>query len=350
PLTTWPGRGRSVGLRSVRELGLTAGYQPDAGQHAQQLLEHDPEFQPGQVGAQAEVSTESERHVVVVLPRHLEAVWVVEGPVVGVSGPVHEEYLVTVAQRLAVQLVVHGHRPAHVEDGRRVPDELLHCRRGDDRRVGHQDLALIRKAREVSYRLPDDRPRGLRPAVEQQQALLDYLGDLQRLAVNRAVYPGRHQVIARAGPAGRNQLTEGGREFADRRRRAGRLAGVVVPEAGRAHRPLRPFHALAPLRPVESQQLGDDHRRQRRGELGDHLGGPFRRDRGDQLGGDGPHALRVPAHRAGRAPPGHQLALAQVPRVVPVDHRSAHLDERAAAPGRAVARGVALDGQDVLVP
>src|SRR5262249_35812068 len=54
---------QGAGEVAGRELRLTAGYQPDAGQDAQQLLEHDPEFQPGQVGAEAKVSTESERHV-----------------------------------------------------------------------------------------------------------------------------------------------------------------------------------------------------------------------------------------------------------------------------------------------
>ena len=65
---------------------------------------------------------------------------------------------------------------------------------------------------------------------------------------------------------------------------------------------------------------------------------------------DGAHALGVPANRPGREPPGQEPALLAVPRIIAVDHRGGHLDQRAAAPGRAVPGGVALDGQHVPEP
>jgi hypothetical protein len=102
-----------------------------------------------------------------------------------------------------------------LEDGRRVPDELLHRCRPDDRLVREEDLALIGKARKIPHRLPDDRTGRLRTAVEQEQALLDDLRDVQWLAVDRPVDPGRGQVVARVVSAGRDQLAEGGDEFAD---------------------------------------------------------------------------------------------------------------------------------------
>ncbi len=101
-----------------------------------------------------------------------------------------------------MQFVVHGHCPAYVKDGRRVPDELLHSCRPEERRVRQQDLAVIREAGKIPYCLPDDRPGRLRPAVEQEQALLDDLWDVQCLAFYCPVYPGRDQVVTRVFPAG----------------------------------------------------------------------------------------------------------------------------------------------------
>jgi hypothetical protein len=51
------------------------------------------------------MGAETERHVVV-LPGHVEAVWLAEPPVVGAGGPVHQKYLVTFAQLLTSK---HGH-------------------------------------------------------------------------------------------------------------------------------------------------------------------------------------------------------------------------------------------------
>src|SRR5262249_56036854 len=86
---------QGAGEVTGRELGLAAGYQPDAGQRVQQLLEQDLQLQPGQVGAQAEMGAVTERRVGVVLPGHVEALRLAELPAVRVAASVHQQYLPT---------------------------------------------------------------------------------------------------------------------------------------------------------------------------------------------------------------------------------------------------------------
>lgn len=113
------------------------------------------------------MGAETKRDMMVVAAGHVEAVWFVEGPFVGVGRRVHKQYLVALPQNLAVQLMVHHDCATHVEYRARVPDELLHCRRPDNRRVRYQDLVLVREADEIPYRLAYHRPRCLRAAVQQ---------------------------------------------------------------------------------------------------------------------------------------------------------------------------------------
>jgi hypothetical protein len=134
-------------------------------------------------------SSFSVRYVIVVAAGHVEPAWLVEGPVVGVRRPVHQQHLVTCPQELASHLMLGRDRAAHVEHRGRVPDELLHRGSPDHRRVRPQDLMLLGKADQVPDRLADDGPSRLRAAVQQQQAFLDDLGRVQRLAVHGAVHP-----------------------------------------------------------------------------------------------------------------------------------------------------------------
>src|SRR5260370_38907563 len=88
-----------------QEFGLADG--ADVRQAAEQLAEHDLEFHPGQVGAQAHVRTgTAEADMLPRVPGDVEDVGVLEHRRIAVGRRVEQHHLVALLERVAVELEI----------------------------------------------------------------------------------------------------------------------------------------------------------------------------------------------------------------------------------------------------
>src|SRR5215469_3237828 len=134
----------------------------------QQLLEQDADLEPGQVRAQAQVGPRAESEVAVAWPGHVQRVRVGKGARVTVGRPVQQHDLVAGTDLLAVPVMGARRRAAHVQDRGHPADELLDRGRGEQPGALDQDLPLARLEGQLTDHRPDDRPRGLRAAVQDE--------------------------------------------------------------------------------------------------------------------------------------------------------------------------------------
>ena len=262
---------------------------------------------------------EPEGDVVVVGPTDVVGVGSVEHLLVAVGRAVHQHQLVAGVELLAVQLVVLGDEPGHVQDRGHPADELLDRGPADHRRVGSQALRLVGVLDQVPERGRDDRPGRLGATVDEQQALADDHVVAHRLAVDLGVAPDRHHVVGGVGTLLRDQLGAGDGEL-----ERGEDAGVVVIAGAAAERDRLGGPALDVLPPVEAepQVAGDHHRRQRRRQRVDCIDRPSLERAVDQFGHDGTDLVLVRRDGAGREPTGDEATLRLVHGVVLPDHRA----------------------------
>ena len=108
----------------------------------QRLLEHDPQLQPRQRGAEAEVPAAGAERLVLGVAAHVEAVGVLVARRVAVGGDVPHDDLVALADRLAGELGVARGGAPEVGEGGEHAQRLLDGA-GDQRRVVEQELALL---------------------------------------------------------------------------------------------------------------------------------------------------------------------------------------------------------------
>ena len=162
-------------------------------------------------------------------------------------------------------------------------------------------------------------------------------------AVEAGPDPHRHQVVARLGATGLHQLQGLGGEVRRRRLGALRSALVTVQVPGLRHGGLGPPLDLGPDGTVIAHEIADHDGRERRGQVGDHLGVPGGRHRVNELGHHPADVILVAGQRGQPETGRDELALLGVRRIVLVDHGLAHLDEGARPGRRAVQLCVPLD-------
>ena len=204
-------------IRSVRE--------PEVGDQAQQLLHGDAHLEPREVGADAAVRPDPERHVPAVAAIEMEAVGVREHGRVAVRRTEQEQHALALGDRLAGDLGVARRRAAERGHGRveaqRLLDEVV-----DEGRVGQHGRAMRGLDREVTERRADAEGRVLEARDEQEEAEVEDLVLAVGPALDVAAQEQRDQVVAaRVGARGRRSARPGSRT-ARRRRRGSRLRSV----------------------------------------------------------------------------------------------------------------------------
>ena len=172
----------------------------------------------------------------------------------------------TGGDRDAAQLVVAVGDSAHVVDRRHVADELL----GGDRDVGAglERSPLLGVARQVEQCAGDHRAGGLGATVEQQQRIGQGISLGEGLAVDRCCCVVAEDVVGGAAALLLEQL----RGLRVELHVGGDAIGIeVARSSAQGDRSLGPVAQLRPPLVGKAEQTTDHPRRQRRGEIGDHL-------------------------------------------------------------------------------
>src|SRR5581483_7361897 len=175
-------------LVAAHEVGGAGGRfgdvdQLEVGQLLEQLLEQHAQLEAGQAGAQAEVGTEAERHVLVRRAADVERRSVGEHVLVAVGRRVEEEQLLALRDHLTAELGV-GHGGAgHVLDGADPPQHLLDGG-VEQAAVGDQRLPPLALAQQLVRTARDHVARGLVAADEDQERLHHDLGVVEAVAVD----------------------------------------------------------------------------------------------------------------------------------------------------------------------
>ena len=162
PLMKKFGRRLERAVVGEREIG-------DAIEHP---VEQHAQFQPGEVGAEAEVRADPEREVVVGLAVGLERLRIVEVLLVEVGRLIHQQHLVAGVQLLAAELEVPGDRAVHVLDGRDPAQHLLDGQ-PDAAAIGHQPIPVLAVDQQLLDAAGDDVAGRLVAADEDEQGLAD---------------------------------------------------------------------------------------------------------------------------------------------------------------------------------
>src|SRR5438445_949360 len=171
PLPSLGGEADGHVLDAADEVGAEPGRRAgelDVGQAAEQLLEHDPDLQAREVGAEAEVGADPEAEVVVRMPSDVEAVGMGEVLLVAVRGAVPERHPLVFADGLAVDLRV-VHRGAHEVHDRGDPAHHLVHRGREERRVAQESRPLLGMLDERQHPARDRVARRLVARHEKQE-------------------------------------------------------------------------------------------------------------------------------------------------------------------------------------
>ena len=183
----------------VRAEALDVAGELDVGQPVEDLLEHRPDLELGQVGSETEVrAAAAEGDVVVRRAGDVERVRVVEHLFVAVRRDVPEGDLVAGVDRLPAQLEVLRRGPPHVHDRRRVAQHLVDRAR-QQRRIGGELRPLVGVLEEEVHPVRDEVAGGLvaghRKELEEQVEL----GVGQPVPLDLGLQQGADDVVARVG-------------------------------------------------------------------------------------------------------------------------------------------------------
>ena len=284
--------------------GLDQRIRREAGQ---QLLEHDPHLEPGQVGAQAVVDAVAEGEVGVGAAPEVEADRVDEDLLVPVGRALPEQHLVPGPDRVARQ--VGGDRGGAPLGRRgRGPAQDLLDRRRQQAEVGPQGGQLVGVVDQRGEAAGDGVPGGVGAGREQEQkndhssTSVSWGGSSSASVAWTTVESMSSVGSARfaAMSARRTRAGTHGRGWA-----AGGALGIALPDVERGRHRLG---QLVPVRLGHAEQPADGLH----GQLGRHLDQEVERlarlDAVEQHAGAAPQVVLEPADRAGREPGGDEAA------------------------------------------